>query len=236
MSSRFCWLIALLFVPLSLARSDEALDIAGTYRRIIGDYQRIAATRNAGAREAAARLTRDAYGLLIERTKNTKDFSADDLHALGACHEGLGQLDKAKELYLKSLDNSDLARTHLALVRVNLNSDLAASEKHFTEAVKLDPEYPAARLQHVHGSRRAHGVALDGDRVWARDLHDLHAHRAAGLVHHRRGRRLDTGSAGAAMEQRAPADAIRRASGGGSLNRPTVPEARPASGPPAVDR
>jgi len=142
MKTLSCWLMFAVVLAVGSVRGDEPLDVSGTYQRILADYQRIAATGNNDARSAAVRLTRDAYRLLIDQAQGVKDLSADDLHALGTCPEGLGERDRAKELYAKSLKTSPLARTHLSLCRVSLRDDLKAADTHFAEAVKLQPEHP----------------------------------------------------------------------------------------------
>ncbi len=79
----------------------------------------------------------------MEKAKAVAKPNADDLHALGQCHEAIGKTDnKAKDLYAKSLAAAPAASTHLSLARVNLADDLKAAETHFAEAVKLDPAYP----------------------------------------------------------------------------------------------
>lgn len=142
MKTNYCWLTLVLAFAVTPVWGEEPLDVSGTYRRILADYQQIAATDNQEARSAAARLARDAYRLLIERAQGVQDFNADDLHALGNCHEGLGESDRARELYAKSLEVSPLARTHLSLCRVSIRNDLTAADEHFAEAVKLQPEHP----------------------------------------------------------------------------------------------
>ena len=63
---------------------------------------------------AAARLARDAYASLLARADGIQQLSADDLHALGQCYEGVGGLDKANQRYTKSLEMAPAARTHLS--------------------------------------------------------------------------------------------------------------------------
>ena len=82
----------------------EPLDVSGSYQRIVADYQLIAAAANSSAAHAAAgRLTRDAYRNLIHQADGAEKLSADDLYALGACHEAIGDTDEAKILFSKSL-------------------------------------------------------------------------------------------------------------------------------------
>jgi hypothetical protein len=69
-------------------------DVAGAYEQILADYQRIAATNSATARAAAARLVTFAYRNVIDRATEIEELDADDLYALGACHEGLGNSTK----------------------------------------------------------------------------------------------------------------------------------------------
>lgn len=142
MKLHLCCLMILLLLPIA-ASSEEPPDVAGEYQRIVADYQRIvAATNDTVARAAAGRLTRTAYRQLIDKAKAVEEPSADDLHALGQCHEAIGDKDKAKELYTKSLAAKPQARTHLSLARVNIQDDLKAADTHFANAVKTDPAYP----------------------------------------------------------------------------------------------
>lgn len=144
MNSRFRWLLVLLLVSTSIVLADEPPDIAGDFQRIVADYQRIAAATDnaAAARAAAGRLTRDAYRRLIDVAQAVEEPSADDLHAMGQCHEAIGETDKARMLYNQSLKAAPAARTRLSLARVNLANNLKAADTHFAEAVKTDPEHP----------------------------------------------------------------------------------------------
>ena len=133
--------------------ADDELDVTETYSQIVADYQQIAANGNDAALAAASRLIGHAYRRLIDQAKGLK-LEADDLYALAGCHEGLGELDKAKQFYARSLAAKADPRTHLALVRLNLG-DLQAAEKHFAAAIKLDPQYPGLIQFHL-GLANAH--------------------------------------------------------------------------------
>lgn len=142
-NNAFCCLLLVTILPATLSWADESLDVAKAYKRIVADHQRAAESIQSAIGQASLdRLTRDAYRLLIERTKAEKKLSADDLYALGACNEAIGNRDEAKKLYAASLSKSASAKTHLALTRVNLKDNLAVGEKHFAAAAKLQPEHP----------------------------------------------------------------------------------------------
>jgi peroxiredoxin len=137
--------------------AQEAGDLAVRYQRVVADYQRIvSATASPAARQAADRLLRDVLSSLIEDAAKVKALSTDDLHALGACHEGLGQNDKAKENYSAALKKSATARTHLALARLAAADDLQTADMHFAQAVKVQPENPDIGPFHLLLAR-AHG-------------------------------------------------------------------------------
>lgn len=94
-------------VPLCITNAEEPPDIAGDFQRIVADYQRIIAnTIDAEARASAGRLTRDAYRNLIGKAGSAEKLSADDLHALGQCHEAIDEAENAKAFYIRSLGAS----------------------------------------------------------------------------------------------------------------------------------
>jgi len=127
-----------LFAVIAADRA-AAAEISTKYKRIVADFRHVSRTGDPATRAAAGRLARDAYrGLLIE-TSDEEKLDADDLHALGACHEALGEFDQAKELYYKSQTKQDTAENRLGLVRVLLVSDLAQAEEHYASARKLQP-------------------------------------------------------------------------------------------------
>jgi peroxiredoxin len=154
--------------PASAQESDDAarFKVAKAYEQIVADYQRIAATNSATARAAAGRLVTFAYRNVVDRAKDVEELDADDLYALGACHEGLGQLDRARELFSQSLKQEPRPRTHLAIVRVNLEHDLDLADEHFAAAAKLNSEYPSLRqfrvaLSNAHVRQQDWGGAAD---------------------------------------------------------------------------
>lgn len=159
----------LLFAGLASAQETDDVaefDVAAAYNEIVADYQKIAATNNATARVAARRLIAFAYRNVIERAKDVEELDAADLYALGACNEALGQLDDAKDMFAQSLKQEARPRTHLAIVRVNLNHDLGLADKHFAAAAKLDAEYPSLSqfrlaLANAHMRQRDWGGAAD---------------------------------------------------------------------------
>jgi tetratricopeptide (TPR) repeat protein len=158
----------------------EQFGPASAYEQIVADYQRIAASNDRVARAAAGRLVSFAYRNVIDRAMELEKLNAEDLYALGACHEGLGQLDDAKELFGKSLALGASPRTHLAIVRVHLSDDLALADKHFAAAVDLDAGYPSLHqfrlvLANAHAARRNWKVAgdyLDRYRDFTKSLAD----------------------------------------------------------------
>jgi tetratricopeptide (TPR) repeat protein len=125
------------------APAADRVSIAETWRRIVADHQQVRseATSLAGL-EAANRLALDAYRHLLSQAEKVKDPGADDLHALGACHEALDEREKALAHYHKALEKRASADTHLALARLMLARDLAAALTHFKEAVRLQPGHP----------------------------------------------------------------------------------------------
>ncbi|QDT97140.1 TlpA disulfide reductase family protein [Gimesia aquarii] len=139
----FCCLILVSILPVTLSWGDDSFDVVQAYKRIVADHQRATESIQSAIGQASLdRLTRDAYRLLLERAKADKKLSADDLYALGACNEAIGNRDEAKKLYAASLSKSATAKTHLALTRVNLKDNLVIGEKHYAAAAKLQPEHP----------------------------------------------------------------------------------------------
>jgi tetratricopeptide (TPR) repeat protein len=142
--------------------AEERLNVSDEYQRIAADYQRIvAATDNSAARAAAGRLTRDGYRRLVDQVKGIEGLSADDLHALGQCHEALDETDKARELYARSLAAAPQARTHLSLTRVSLDNDLKAADEQFAKAAELQADHPD-----LQGFRLALAEAHQRGRDW----------------------------------------------------------------------
>jgi tetratricopeptide (TPR) repeat protein len=160
--SGICWVcLAALFAAPTLA--EEELDVAGVYQAIVADYQRVVgATENAAGHAAAGRLARVGYRGLISRAIGIDELSADDLHALGQCHEAIGETETAKELYAKSLAADAAARTHLSLARVNLRDDLTKADEHLASAVELQPEHPD-----LNRFRLSLAAAHQRERDWA---------------------------------------------------------------------
>jgi tetratricopeptide (TPR) repeat protein len=182
------------------APAAEPLKIAAEQERIFSDYQRIVAVGNPAARAAAGRLARDAYRLLLEQSKSVANPSADDLFALGACHEALGDETVAREQYSKSLAAQPAARTHLALARLSLETNPSQADKHFNDALKLQPDHPELNrfrvaLATAYARTRAWQAAaayLEKHLAYTRALLDLQpANRAAQAAHAAAQRDLD---------------------------------------------
>lgn len=166
-----CLLLVILFLEASSAAA-EPLNIAESYQRISGDYQRVAGG-SAATRAAAGRLAKDAYRLLVEQAKGVAKPSAEDLYALGGCHEALGDEKAARDQYAKSLAAKPEARTHLALVRLSLATDPAGAEKSLAEAAKLQPDHPE-----LWRARLALAAAYTRQRAWGPAIAHLDKHLA----------------------------------------------------------
>jgi tetratricopeptide (TPR) repeat protein len=171
MKSCHTWIALTVVLTVGPVRSAEPVKVADEQQRILSDYQRVAASGDAGARAAAGRLARDAYRLLIDQAKSVAKPSADDLYALGACHAALGDETAAREQYTKSLAASPTARTHLALARLSLATDPAQAEKHFNDAVKIQSDHPDLRQL-----RLALASAFARIRAWSAAVGHLEKH------------------------------------------------------------
>jgi tetratricopeptide (TPR) repeat protein len=133
-------LLAAALFALIVSDRAAAAEISTKYKRIVADFRHVSRTGNPATRAAAGRLARDAYRGLLAETGDDDKLDADDLHALGACHEALGQFDQAKELYYNSQAQQDTAENRLGLVRVLLVSDLDQAEEHYASARQLQPD------------------------------------------------------------------------------------------------
>ena len=156
-----CWLIFAVIINVWPATAEEPESIAAKQQRIAEDYQRVARTKDAGATAAAGRLARNAYRRLIEESGGFAGKSADDLRALAAAHEALGDLKQARELYSRSVEADPRAETHLGLARVTLIGDLKACERHFDAALQLQPDDPSLKKFHLFlaaAHRRQHDL------------------------------------------------------------------------------
>lgn len=182
-----CCLLVLLMLFSSELRAQEKTGVASTYQRIVADYQQLSALGNTASKEAAARLARDAYRLLIEEAGDIAELNADDLYALGACHEQLANFNQANEMFTRSLAKMDVARTRLGLVRANLVSDLTVAEEHFAAALKMQPEYAGISQFHVLLS-----AAHQRQRDWGHAIGHLETYLAytKSLVERRPGNRM----------------------------------------------
>lgn len=132
--------------------------LADQYQEIVRDYRTIAPAMTATRRAALDRITRQAYRSLIQASEGQGDLSADDLYALGACHEAIGESETAINLYEQSLAAEPQAKSHLALVRVYDEIDMAKASAHFEEAAKLQPGYPGL-------AEYQRGLALGYERI-----------------------------------------------------------------------
>ncbi len=122
---------------------DEPIDVATAFQQIVADQQRVMSeVRDSRARAAAERQSQLSFQQLIDKAAGLNNLDADDLYALGACHEQLGHTALAKEHYTQSLSQTNLAKTHLALARVNSIDNLKAAESHFVAAIELQPDHP----------------------------------------------------------------------------------------------
>jgi len=126
-----------------LGAADGPVPIAETQRRIVADYQRLVAdTPTVAGRLAANRLAMDAYRHLLAQAELVKDPTADDLRAIGACHEALGDPEKALAAYRRSLAKQPTAAVYLAVAGALLAKKLDEAEASFAQAAKLQPGHP----------------------------------------------------------------------------------------------
>jgi hypothetical protein len=144
--------------------------VAERYRAITADYQRLAAAD----RGAAARLAREAYRMLVADAAADKNLSPDDLLALAACREALGERAEAVKLVAQSLAAKPSVQGHLAAAQLAVASDAAAAERSFAEAAKLQADHPALLTL-----RLAIAAAYAKKRQWTQAATHLAQHLAA---------------------------------------------------------
>jgi len=144
--------------------------IAERYRAITADYQRVAAFD----RGAAGRLAREAYRMLAADAASEKGLSPDDLLALAGCREALGERAEAVKLVAQSLAAKPSVQGHLAAARLAVATDVAAAEKSFAEATKLQADH-----RDLLTLRLAIAAAHAKKRQWTQAAAHLEQHLAA---------------------------------------------------------
>lgn len=169
MTGRLAAAAGALFLLSATLFADEPGAVGKRYHEIAADYQLIAGTTSQPAvREAAARLTRDAYRQLVGGVTADATLNDDDRYALGQCHEALGEYDRAAEWYRGSMSAGPTARGHLALARLSAVSDPAAAERDFAAAEQADPQYPGLPQFHL-----LLGAAYQRERDWDQAIEHL---------------------------------------------------------------
>lgn len=154
------------------ADAQQAPTVASQYRRVVSDYRALRhALSQPDLRNAAARLARDGYRVVIQSADDESSLSADDLFALGQCHEALGNVEQATARYEQSMADGPNARGKLALARLSADIDPDVAEGYFLEADSLDPQDPR-----LGPFRLLLGAAYQRERQWLKAIEHLEAY------------------------------------------------------------
>ena len=148
-------LLVLTLLPLGIliqttVEAQQAPTIASRYQRVVADYRALRhATAQPDLRNAAARSARDGYRVVIQSANDESSLNADDLFALGQCHEALRDVEQATTRYEQSMADGPTARGKLALARLNAEIDPAIAESYSLEAQSIDPQDQTGRAFRV---------------------------------------------------------------------------------------